>query len=301
MLPIKLKRKPYIVVRLMGGLGNQLFMYAFAKSLSIKNSIPLKLDIKSGFTHDKTYKRNYLLNHFMIEDEITSNWESYEHILGRRRRKLIISFNKFLPLMKRMYISEQIRAFDEDIYNMTIEKPVYFDGYWQSYKYFDNIDETIRKNFSVRFPLTTEELEEASRIKGCNAICLGIRRFADMPERRRSKLKILDFEYFQKAIRIIEESCLDPHFFIFTQDRIWAEQNFSKQSNITFIRSKDPHRGAAVDLHLMTLCKHHIISNSTLHWWGAWLNANPDKIIIAPNSGWGAKDIVPLAWKTIDC
>jgi hypothetical protein len=107
---------PHIIIRLRGGLGNQMFMYAFAKSLSIKNRIPLKVDTISGFSNDKTYKRKYLLHHFSIDDEIASNWESFHHILGKKRRKVTIKYNKFLSLTKRNYITERVKAFDKDIF-----------------------------------------------------------------------------------------------------------------------------------------------------------------------------------------
>jgi hypothetical protein len=295
-------KDPHVIVRLEGGLGNQLFMYAFARSMALKNNVHLKLDIVSGFARDKTYKREYLLNHFSINGEVASDWESFHHIFGKRRRKLIISCNKFLPLAKRNYIKEQVRAFDEDIFNVLIRKSVYLDGYWQSYKYFEGIDEIIRKDFSFRFPLTDDILEEANLIRSCNAVCLGIRRFEDMPEDKRVKKKILNLDYYEKAMHIIESACPDPHFFIFTRDTDWATWNFSQQEGhqVTFIKGKDSHIGAVVDLWLMTLCRHHIISNSTLHWWGAWLNHDPHKKVVSPGSGWGNKDIIPPSWITID-
>jgi hypothetical protein len=164
-----------------------------------------------------------------------------------------------------------------------------------------DIEGVIRKKLSIRFSLPPEVSEEAGSIESCNAVCLGIRRFKDVPDRIRLRKKILGMDYYQKGIQIIEDLYPDPHFFIFTQDTDWAKQNLpTKEHRMTFIKGKDPHRGAVVDLWLMTLCKHYVISNSTLHWWGAWLSAQPDKTVIVPKSGWDNKDILPPSWTTIE-
>jgi hypothetical protein len=188
---------------------------------------------------------------------------------------------------------------------MPITRSIYLDGYWGSYKYFEWIDEIIREKFSFNFPLTSELLEEATLIESCDSVCLGIRRFEDVPLKKRNQKTILGLGYYQKAMHIIEDMNPEPHFFIFTQDYKWAKQNISSKHKITFIKEKDPHLGAVMDLWLMTLCKHYIISNSTLHWWGAWLNVNQNKIITAPSSGWSKDDLLgndylPSKWITID-
>ncbi len=291
---------PYIIIRLQGGLGNQLFMYAFAKSISMKNRLQIKLDTTSGFYNDKVYKRKYLLHHFSIDDEVTSEWESFYHLWGERRRSLVRRYNKLLPLIKRNYIKEKVKGFDRDIFEMPIRRTTYYDGYWQSYKYFEWIEGFLREKLSFDFPLTPEILEEAKSIEKCNAVCLGIRRFDDIPIKRRSRKNILRADYYEKAMHLIENKVLEPHLFVFTQDIEWAKYYLSSnQYHVTFINEKDSHLGAVVDLWLMTLCKHYVISNSTLHWWGAWLNKDPHKVVIAPQNGWGNRDILPPTWISI--
>lgn len=292
--------EPRIIVRLKGGLGNQMFMYALAKSLSLKNDVPLRLDIVSGFSRDRTYKRKYLLHHFFIDDEIASDWESFHHVFGRKRRKFAIRYNNLLPLSKRAYVKERSRGFDDNLFELPVKKTRYLEGYRQSYKYFEWIENVIRERFSFRFSLTEEGIEEARSIESCNAVCLAIRRFQDVPAERIHKKSILGPDYYKQAVGIIEDKVYMPHFFVFTQDSDWAKQNLGYRNNMTFIRKKDPDIGAVIDLRLMTLCKHYIISNSTLHWWGAWLNADPGKIVIAPQDGWGRKDMLPPAWTAID-
>ena len=288
---------PQIIVRLKGGLGNQLFIYAFAKAMSLKNDVDLSLDTISGFSQDKTYKRQYLLDHFAINDKIASPWESYQHFGGEKRRELMKRLNTFLPLMRRNYITERKRGFDAGIFDMPVMRTRYFDGYWQSYKYFNGVEDLIRRNLSLSFAITPEIRQEADMIRSCNAVCIGIRRFEDVPERRRHHRLILGVDYYLKAMDIIKRMIPDPYFFIFTQDRIWARHNLPLESSkITLVNERDLHLGVLVDLWLMTLCKHYVISNSTLYWWGAWLNENPGKLVIAPQDGWGGHDMVPPAW-----
>lgn len=99
----------------------------------------------------------------------------------------------------------------------------------------------------------------------------------------------------------MEQIIPEPHFFVFTQDHEWARVNIkSEKCRITFIQEKDPQVGAVIDLWLMTLCRHYILSNSTLHWWGAWLIQNPNKKVIAPRDGWANNDILPPDWIPID-
>ena len=88
--------------------------------------------------------------------------------------------------------------------------------------------------------------------------------------------------------------------FVFTQDRPWVQQYLPMaEGKFVFVSEKDPDLGAVKDLWLMTQCRHYVISNSTLHWWGAWFNTSQDKLVIAPEHGWGNRDILPPQWKTI--
>ena len=288
---------PRIIIRLMGGLGNQLFIYAFAKAMSLKNDVDLRLDTISGFAQDKTYKRQYLLGHFAINEETASLWESYQHFGGEKRRGVMKRINAILPLLRKDYIAERKRRFDADIFHMPIKRTIYFDGYWQSYKYFNGVEDLIRRNLSLSFAITPEIRQEAEMICSCNAVCIGIRRYEEVPERRRHNRLILGLDYYLKAMDIIQSRIPNPHFFIFTQDHMWARHNFPLESSkITLVNERDLHLGVLVDLWLMTLCKHYVISNSTLYWWGAWLSNNPAKLVVAPQDGWGGDDIVPPNW-----
>jgi hypothetical protein len=291
---------PQVIIRLKGGLGNQLFMYAFAKSMASRNAVPLSLDTVSGFALDTAYRRNYQLHHFPIEEDpdvrhVASPW-------GDARRKLVERVNRILPLRLKSYVKERVKGFDEEIYRMPIARSTCFDGYWQSYRYFESVEGMIRERLRVGAALAPEHDEETRQIRSCAAVCLAVRRFGDVSGRKKGEMTILDAHYYHRAMRIMAERVASPHFFIFTQDRQWARENIDQERHrVTFIREKDPVSGAVADLALMSLCRHFIISNSTLHWWGAWLNPDPDKVVIAPVQGWVQREILPPAWLRVDC
>ncbi len=94
----------------------------------------------------------------------------------------------------------------------------------------------------------------------------------------------------------IEQTIKNPHYFVFAQDMDWARSNIRSTHPVTFASEKDLHTGAIQDLYLMTQCRHYILSNSSLHWWAAWLNRSAEKIVIAPAKGWPNSDMLPPAW-----
>lgn len=288
---------PCVIARLAGGLGNQLFMYAFNKAIAERNGVPMKLDVEGGFIRDRTYKRTFLLDQILPPVQPASRWESRLFPLGHTLRKLDRKINTLLPLEKRYYIQERTQAFDADIYNLKIVRPTAFNGYWQSPRYFDDLNPGMSE--LIRFPehLTAPLHEELDLIRSTNAVCLAIRRYEEVPK---PKHHILQLDYFEQAMARIEQTVDNPHYFVFAQDMDWARSNIKSRHPVTFAVEKDPHAGVIQDLFLMTQCKHYILSNSSLHWWAAWLSQPSTKVVIAPAKGWPNLDILPAHWLQIE-
>ena len=283
--------EPCVITRLAGGLGNQLFMYAFGKAIAERNNVPLKLDITGGFHRDRTYQRRYLLDHILPPEQLASRRESRMFPLGRQLRSLDRKLNSLLPLERRYFIKERTLAFDPDIYNLKVVRPTVFNGVWQSPRYFDNLDMTPL----VAFPeeLTRPLVDELNKISNANAVCLAIRRYEEVPK---PGLRILDRDYYRQAMARIEQQVDNPHYFVFSQDMDWARRNITSKHPVTFATEKGPDEGVIQDLYLMTRCRHYILSNSSLHWWAAWLNDSADKTVIVPSKGWPNSDILPTDW-----
>lgn len=287
--------EPCVIARLAGGLGNQLFMYAFNRAMAQRNGVPLKLDVVGGFVRDRTYKRTHLLDHILPPAQPASRWESRLFPLGRRLRKFDRKLNALLPLAKRYYVEERTMSFDPEIRNLKITRPTVFNGYWQAPQYFDDLQPGMAE--LIRFPeaLTAPLADELAAIRaaGDRAVCLAIRRYEEVPK---PKHHILQLDWFERAMARVEENVANPHYFVFAQDMAWARANIKSRHPVTYAREKGPHTGVIQDLYLMTQCRHYILSNSSLHWWAAWLNAQSDKIVVAPDRGWPNADMLPPDW-----
>ena len=283
--------EPVVIARLFGGLGNQLFIYAFAKALAERNGVPVRFDVEGGFVRDPVYRRRFLLDRLLADIERAGIRESRTFPLGRWLRSLERRMNRRLPLARRSFVQERGLAFDPEIYNLKIVRPTVFNGVWQSPRYFDNLDLTEQ----VRFPghLTAPLAPELEPIRNSNSVCLAIRRYE---ETRNSKVHILQADYFHTAMTQLERQVEAPHYFVFAQDMEWARANIKSHHPVTFASVKDPYDGSIQDLYLMTQCRHFILSNSSLHWWGAWLSRSADKQVLVPKQGWGPPDILPQQW-----
>jgi hypothetical protein len=159
---------------------------------------------------------------------------------------------------------------------------------------------TIRTDFAFRQPLTGLNVEIAQEIAVVNSVSLHIRRgdYASNPKTL-STHGTCSLAYYKEAIRKIIERVESPHLFVFSDDIDWARDNLNIDLPIRYV---DHNRDSESfnDMRLMSLCRHHIIANSSFSWWGAWLNPHEDKIVVAPNN-WFAnsnntKDLLPTGW-----
>lgn len=269
-----------ITVNIKGGLGNQMFQYACARALSLKNNDNLQL-IRNESIGD--IARPFSLTAFDIQGEVVTekNVPSCLRILSKIRQKITREF----------YVN-----FQPSILNRKGE--VYLDGYFQSEKYFIDFVDIIRQDFILKGSLTKQAAEAAALIQASlSGISLHVRRGDYLKE---SDFKdIADKEYYKKAIDYIVEKIDNAHFFIFSDDIEWCKSNLTLPSNTVFVSG--PEMKDYEELTLMSLCRHHIIANSSFSWWGAWLGSNPEKIVITPirwanvHEDW-YRDIIPETW-----
>ena len=289
-----------VIVRLIGGLGNQLFQYALGRTLAERHATQLKLDIR-GYESYALY--SYALDRFNIIESFATP-DEVRRLRGRGwiAERLPRRLQKLNPFRKGSYILERRFSFDPAV--LRSPDDIYLDGYWQSEKYFKNLESVLRREFSVRDSLTGHNRELAARIAACNAVSLHVRRgdFASDPKTRRVH-GLCSLDYYQAAVRRIAESVPQPHFFFFSDEPEWAAANLRVDHPVTIVTGNDASHSYE-DLRLMSLCRHHIIANSSFSWWGAWLNANPDKIVIAPTRWFAGarhdtRDLLPPAWQTI--
>ena len=188
-------------------------------------------------------------------------------------------------------------------------KNVYLEGYWQSEKYFKEIEYIIRKDLIIKPNLKGRNKDIAKKIVSENSISLHIRRGNYVANPEIFKVHgTCEQEYYYEAIDYITENVKEPYFYIFSDEIEWAKDNFKIEYAHTFVDINIGFDGENYqdeknyeDLRLMSLCKHNIIANSSFSWWGAWLNQNPEKIVIAPKKWFNdesldTSDLIPNSW-----
>jgi hypothetical protein len=196
-------------------------------------------------------------------------------------------------------IEEKHFHFDPGMLNLPDN--VYINGYWQSEKYFKDIEEVLRKDFTVISPINQENQRMLNLINSTDSVSLHVRRgdYVTNPTTN-SFHGTCSLDYYAKAVRYIIENISNPHFFLISDDPDWVKENISINKPVTVIDINTTDNGYD-DLRLMSKCKHNIIANSSFSWWGAWLNNNPQKIVIAPEKWFlspelNTKDLIPQGW-----
>lgn len=269
-----------IIVNLKGGLGNQMFQYALGKHIAIKTNTDLRLDLRylSGNKKSKfVTNRNYELDIFKLESKKINN----------------------VNLAKYKIVNEQHFHFSQDVLN-TPDNTI-IDGYWQSEKYFKEIENIIKTDFQFKDELTGKHLNYAYKIANSNSVCLHVRRGYLNNFRERLIHGFLGMKYIESAIDLIKTKVENPEFFVFSDNPDWCEKNIRADLPLHFVEKELKTENNKVYFQLMTLGKYFIISNSTFSWWGAWLADNKDKIVIAPKKWFrfslnNTKDICPNDW-----
>lgn len=282
-----------IIVRLIGGLGNQMFQYALGRRLSLMHNVPLKLDI-SEFTAYKL--RKYSLNIFNIVEDIATASDL------RFFNTKLLSTADDVPYYEKPTIEQQTYNFDPNIFKAV--PPIYLKGSWQSEKYFISIKDVIVNDFSIKPFSSSHHMAVASRIASSNSIAIHIRRgdYVSNPETNRFH-GVCPIEYYTDSLKVIARQVENPNIFVFSDDPAWAKDHLKSVYPTTYLEPSDSTYDA-IDLWLISQCKHQIIANSTFSWWGAWLNTNPHKIVCAPekwfdSASLNTDDLIPSSWLKI--
>jgi hypothetical protein len=290
-----------LVVNLIGGLGNQMFQYASAWALASEHGMELKLDI-SDF--HRFPPRRYLLDHFRVDaviarpDELamfdkdskrfrTATRKFVARLLGDNRVTGRTVFERGFPWQK--------IPLDRTIDTLLI-------GYWQSERYFLSMAHQIRQAFVLRAPPDARTQRLLDDIDRQPAVSLHVRRgdYVSNPVVQK-KHGLVGLDYYAAAVAHILALEPQARFYVFSDDLDWVRANLSMAAQAEYVDLNGPDQPHE-DLRLMSRCRHHIIANSSLSWWGAWLNPDPAKVVIAPRQWFtpeskrDARDIVPPSW-----
>jgi hypothetical protein len=284
--------KKHIIIKLHGGLGNQLFQYSFARAYGLRNDCEVFIDKHTGFYND-SYKREYLLDQFKININESNSifFKLYKISFIKKLMKLFCRF---------IFINEKSNSeFLSEYLDIQLNGFKIIQGYWQSPLYFNNFKEEIKDDLSITEKMSEITLAE-SKLINSHSVALCFRFFQEVENMERDISR--EIKYYINAIQLIEKHIRNPSFIIFCNDKKKAKKFINEYlpnlRNIKYISDKPNNKDAVQDLFLLTKCSNFILSPSTLHWWGAYLSENTN-ICIAGDSKI-KKDITPEKWILLD-
>lgn len=295
-----------VKVFLRGGLGNQMFQYAAGLAVAKKNNTQLVLD--TVFLNDRLPRRNfsyrtYDLDIFTLDPRFTALSKYSQNVpIPGFWLALDLGLMKLKSLFGKQYIIKEKKefSFDPDIFKK--EGNVLLWGRWQNEKYFKDIADEVRTAFIFKDPLAGEAATIADDIRSSDSVSIHVRRgdfvaFKNVAE----MMGETDLSYYNRAVAYVAGHVGNPKLFVFSDDIDWCKDNLKLPFPSVYVPASAEGPKAAFHLQLMSLCKYNIIANSTFSWWGAWLNRNPEKIVIAPKRWYAdgrddTNEIMPTDW-----
>lgn len=270
-----------IVVKLWGGLGNQMFQYAFGYNLSKKTGQKMLLDTEF-FQNQPGHvgKRSIDIDKLQIPE-----YECFRRtaILRLLNNKYVGAVTRELPnryyrVGARMwYTKEPIHKF---VAISDVKDSTYFDGYWQSAKYFEEIREELRRIFTPKEPFCEEVLDFYKRIAGEESVAIHMRKGDFGSGKLRKVGHLVEDTYYKRAVEMCRERLVNSKFYVFTDDYEWAKTQLGEEDDIVYV-AQILRTGVMDDLFGIANCRNGIMSISTFSWWGNWLRKN-DGLVIAP-------------------
>jgi hypothetical protein len=292
-----------VIAQITGGLGNQLFQYAAAKSLSLHHNVPLSLEVSSFYRKELPeleVPRDFELFNFTGITEKIISVEELSSLIDLKKTNVLPKM--IIPAYRKDIYTEPYYHFDKNFFKS--KKKVFLKGGWQSEKYFKSHENEIRNNLHLKDALVERVLEKANTLKIETSVAVHIRR----GDYLRKKIiyewhGVMDKEYYTKAFELLKSKTNASKAYYFTDDVDWVSENLLPLFDGEII-SGNITKSHYEDLYLMSQCKHNIIANSSFSWWGAWLNGHKDKIVIAPKKWFGngpkdTQDIIPEGWHKV--
>lgn len=288
-----------IIVKIWGGLGNQMFQYAMGLALSLRSGSDLRLDI----SHFDKSSLNETARPFKLElfPGIVPLYASAEDIKlclptieSPVLRAIYKKANTLFPKLNRHYQLES-----QGKWPAIKGQATYFEGYWQSEKHFKDYRDKILDCFDLTYAEGTEDLNKfKEEINEVESVSIHVRRGDYVTNTKANAYHgVCSVEYYQDSIKRIANQFRqkDLKFFVFSDDIEWCQENLHIDFTHQYMTTKRDYH----DLYLMSSCKHNIIANSSFSWWGAWLNRNVDKMVIAPKKWFvnhDSEDRLPQSW-----
>ena len=298
-----------IIVKVAAGLGNQMFMYANAFSLAKRFGYKLFIDNTSGFFQSKnrTFGRAFGLNSFNLTGDLADKSNKYDNYITHNYKKIIKTLNRF---QKNKAFLTDPKGSNKKTYYEKIDYPlsdtVYLEGYFESEKYFFDLKTELIEEFKIKNSFINNKNKFINLLSESNSVSIHVRRdrfvepsyFNDRGREPKKDMRLEDIiNYINRAVSYFENKIDNPKFFIWSNNFSDLDKIFNKNKFI-FVQNND----YINDFYLFSFAKHFIVSPSSFHWWGAWLNQNPNKICVRPSDNLNPsnnKDFWPESWSII--
>ena len=280
-----------------------MFQYAAGRAVSLRQGVPLLLDL--SFYKD-VHDRAFRLNELNVSARIATE-EEIEKVHSPSRKFLdLFRFKEHIIReqspwfeIRRVFSTKKEFSFDKRI--SSAADNTYLDGHWTSERYFKDIEEKLRIEFRLRNPLSDQSADLVRVIRNSdNPVSVHVRHGDYISNQKFATIHgTLTKEYYSKAIEAVEKNVKNPRYFVFSDNIEWARENLPLGETAEFI--SDPRISDTETIYLMSICSAHIIANSSFSWWGAWLDANPNKMVAAPKNWFADKskdttDLIPPSW-----
>jgi len=257
-----------LIVRLKGGLGNQMFQYATARAMAERNKMELVIDTYSGFVRDKTYRRSFSLGSFNLSARLAKILEQGPFWFEKFLEKY---FGKNDKVVKKypwgLYVNEPSIKFYSNLVEERYDYNVWLDGFWQTEKYFHDTAEAIANEFTLSLPVDKKVVDLGKKIREQNAIAVGIRLYEEAPPCAHD---ITPLSFYEQTARILANKIETPVFYLFCTARKPIDGKLNLPGEVQYVTHDDGYTGELNSLWLLSQFRYHIISNSSFYWWGAW-------------------------------
>jgi len=292
-------------VMIYGGLGNQMFQYALNVALNQKgNKSTISLSTffynfhhKNGFDLNNAFKLNLPFSIKFYYFLLRFGRIFYQNNISAKILERFIT--QYQKKTNHIYKEKEEFIYDGNVFKQDSSLLI---GTWQAEEYFKDIREAVLKEFVFNQPKDSINKKLTKEIQNCNSVSIHVRRgdyFSADWANTHAVLK--DENYYINSINYLNSKIENAHYYIFSDDISWVKQNL-KFKRCTFIEH-NTNKYSYIDMYLMSLCRHNIIANSTFSWWGAWLNKNPNKIVVTPKQ-WlidkSCEGIFPPSWIKIN-
>lgn len=291
-----------IVVQLAGGLGNQLFQYALGRRLASDRGTSLAFDL--SFLEDRSPRPEFTVRDFALAPyglgvrqataaEVARLRTAAPPLADRLRRRL---FRRTIPHHRQRIVREQGFRFDPSI--LKVPHDCLLVGYWQAPAYFDAVAGRLRRELALPPPVG-RNAELLREVRGRASVGVHVRRGDYVSLARTNAIHgVCPPEYYVRALELVVARVTAPHFFAFSDDLAWVRENMRFPGPVAYVdhNQEAPHE----DVRLLSACRHVVIANSSLSWWGAWLSP-AERIVVAP-ARWfrdpavDTSDLTPPSW-----